>query len=62
MKKDLLRIVIAFLVAGVLFAGLLWWLNSRHTEEFDEDCVYLSELTDEEITDLLIRKVEMDSQ
>ena len=35
MKSDLIRIAIALLVVGLLFGGLLWWLNSGDSAETD---------------------------
>ena len=62
MKRDFIRILIALLAVGVLFVGLLWWLNTGEDATDPLECVYLSELTDEEITDLLIKKAEMENQ
>ena len=48
----------------MLCGGLFWWLNSRsaNTEESEGDCVYLSELTEDELFDLMTEKIEMETK
>ena len=51
-KKQLLSVSVALLVTVGFFGGLLWWLSVSDSSEA-EDCIYLSDLSDDELLGLL---------
>ena len=58
MKKKRLFLGLGALLASVgLFGGLFWWLGAMDSTVPEEDCIYLSELSVDELMLLIEERI-----